>query len=273
MTRVGVVLVTHNSQQWIEQTLRSVFAQTALADRVVVIDDESTDGTAELLAAFDAEVIAATTTARDINERIAQNFVQGVQVCHDCELVALGDHDDVWHPDRLARQAGILAAVPQALMVASDGLIMDDQGSATGQRLRDAFPVPPQWSEWSNPDRMRFVLKHSIATGGASMIRPAMFPDLSVPSAWLHDRWWSMVATIRGGMVIDVDPVIDYRVSVGQQVGLDAGSQDRQGLSRIAAHAPQSGRSARKARDVFRRLRPMAIDEATSQTVRLRNIV
>jgi glycosyltransferase involved in cell wall biosynthesis len=273
MTRVGVVLVTHNSQEWVETLLQSVGAQSRPADRIVVVDDASVDATRDALAAFSVEVVDATTKARDINERIAGNFVQGVRACDDCDLIALGDHDDVWHPERLARQSAILQAQPQALMVASDGLIVDADGSATGQTLRNAFPVPAEWFDWDNAERMRFVLKHSVATGGASMIRPAAFPDIDVPDAWLHDRWWSMVATARGGMIIDTEPVIDYRISTGQRVGLDTGGQARSGLSRGAVHARQSGRTARKLRDVFRTLRPWAIDAETAQSIRLKNVI
>ncbi len=103
-------------------------------------------------------------------------------------------------------------------------------------------------------ERMRTALRTSVATGGASMIRPARFPRLDVPEGWLHDRWWSLVATGRDGLLVDREPVIDYRVQPGQQVGLDAGAQGRSGTG-SPGRPSRAGSAARwrKARDLRRR--------------------
>jgi hypothetical protein len=120
---------------------------------------------------------------------------------------------------------------------------------------------------------MRYALRHSVATGGASMIRPATFPDLSVPEGWLHDRWWSLVATARGGLLVDPGSVIDYRVQPGQQVGLDGSSQRHGGLVRLSSLARHGRRSLRKERDLRRLLRPMAVDPEVAGVVSLRSVV
>jgi len=144
--------------------------------------------------------------------------------------------------------------------------------SPSGETLRDAFPVPATWDGLAPADRMRYALRHSVATGGASMIRPAAFPELSVPQGWLHDRWWSLVATVREGMLIDQEAVIDYRVQPGQQVGLDSAAQRHGGLARMAALARNGRRSVRKERDLRRLLRPMALDPEVAGVVSLRTV-
>ena len=152
-------------------------------------------------------------------------------------------------------------------------MVVDAAGVRTDGTLRRAFPVPPDWDAMTTVDRLRYALRHSVATGGASMIRPSAFPDLSVPQGWLHDRWWSLVATARGGMLIDEGAVIDYRVQPGQQVGLDAAAQSHGGLTRLATLARHGGRSVRKERDLRRLLRPMALDPDVAAVVSLRNVV
>jgi glycosyltransferase involved in cell wall biosynthesis len=273
MTSIAVVLVTHDADRWLPATLESIERQTRRPDVVIVIDDGSTDGTGAILADHGIVAIPAATTARSVTTRIARNFVQGVRASADADLVALGDHDDIWHEDRIERQADLLESRPAALMVASDGVVIDGAGERTDDGLRRAFPVPAQWDALSTADQLRYALRHSVATGGASMIRPSAFPDLSVPQDWLHDRWWSLIATARGGMIVDAEAVIDYRVQPGQQVGLDAAAQGHGGVTRLATLARHGRRSVRKERDLRRLLRPMALDPEVAGVVSLRNVV
>jgi glycosyltransferase involved in cell wall biosynthesis len=272
MTSVAAVLVTRDAERWLPPLLASIAAQTRPADRLVVVDDGSTDGTRDLLAEARATVLVSASTAADVTTRIAQNFVQGVRACADADLVVLGDHDDVWHTSRIAHQAGVLVVWADALMIASDGVLVDVDGVPTGGTLRTSFPVTADWDALSPADRMRAALKSSVATGGASMIRPRAFPDLAVPPGWLHDRWWSLVATGRNGMLVDRQTVIDYRVQPEQQLGLDRGAQASSGVGRFTALAGRGRASARKAGDL-RRLRTLIDDPAVADVVTLRNVL
>ncbi len=273
MSRIAAVLVTHNAEAWLVSTLDSIDSQSRRPDTVVVVDDGSSDATVEILRERGIAPIAAATSTRDPVSRIAANFVQGVAACAGFDLVVLGDHDDVWHAGRIAHQAALLGQRQDALMVASDGVIVDDSGTASGGTVREAFPVPADWDFVGPADRMRYALRYSIATGGASMIRPSLFPSLAVPHGWLHDRWWSLVATARDGMLVDRRTVIDYRVRDGQQVGLDAAAQQHGPLGRLAALASQARRSMGKQHDLRRQLRPLAIDDDVAAAVSLRNVL
>jgi glycosyltransferase involved in cell wall biosynthesis len=254
MTRTAAVVVTHNSQRWIEATLRTVIEQTTPADAIVIIDDASVDDTVAIvrrLLGGEADVRSAESTDPVRVTRIAQNFEQGVRACADFELVVLGDHDDLWHADRIAHQASLLEQQPAMAMVASDGRLVDIEGRAVGGTLRSVFPVAEGFNSMPPPDQMRETLRHSIATGGASALRPALFADLTVPPGWLHDRWWSLVATAMEAMLVDESVVIDYRISDEQEVGLQRGSQESAGVARLSQLKASNGAGPlRKFRDV-----------------------
>ncbi len=283
MTTVAALLVTKDAERWLPALLASLATQTRPPDQLVVVDDHSADATRELLAAAGAHVVTATSSARDRVTRIAQNFVQGARVCAGvdvaaaagiaaADVVVLGDHDDVWHADRIEHQVAVLTARPRALMLCSDGRLVDDGGAPVGGTLRTSFPLPAGWPKMSAAQRMAAALRRSVATGGASAIRPAAFADLDVPPGWLHDRWWSLVALARDGLVVDDAAVIDYRVQPGQQVGLDRAAQDAGGpLGRAGALVRDARRSARKVRDVRTRLRPLAADPQIAAAIRVRN--
>ena len=254
MTRIAAVLVTHDSERWIEATAASVVAQSRLPDQVIVVDDASTDATVEILSRVIGSdrlrVIPSTDRSTDPASRIARNFRQGLQECRDFDVAVLGDHDDVWHGHRVEHQVQLLERHPRSTIVASDGRLVDEAGSPIGGTLRDAFPVPDRFEHLAPAERMRTVLRHSIATGGASAVRPSAFAGSPIPPGWLHDRWWSLVAVARDELILDRDLVIDYRLSSGQQVGLDRGRQQGSATQRLAHATATLPRTLGRLRDV-----------------------
>lgn len=244
----AAVLVTHDSQNFLPATLDSILAQSTKVDRIVVVDDRSADGTMAILDKYSDlhaanggstfEVHRATTTASDITTRIAQNFRQGVIAAQDAEIVILGDHDDIWHVERVTRQQAQLASHPAALMVASDGRLVDKAGAPLGSTLRNEFPVIAHFNDATPAEQLHYALRHSVATGGASAVRPQYFASADIPAGWLHDRWWSLLAIVRLGLLIDTEIVIDYRITDTQQVGLAQGLQGNSGTAAKLAKAP-----------------------------------
>ena len=245
---VAALLVTHQSERWIRDVIASIQGQTLAPDALFCVDDHSTDSTVGLLNESGFEIFQSTSSGTDATTRIAQNFLQGVRAARRYDVVVLGDHDDYWLPDRVEHQVRVLQDQPDAWMVASDGRVM-----GSNEMLRATFPIPDDWENMSRLARFRYAMRHSIATGGASAVRPSMLLDPSngatpVPSGWLHDRWWSLAAVADDAIVLDRYPVIEYRVQSEQQVGLDTGRQ--------GTRIPRIGISdVTRTRDVARLLR------------------
>ena len=239
--RIGVVLVTHNSSRWIAATLESIRVQTVQPTRVLVVDDHSVDGTQRILDEWAArmrnadiaiKVVPSTCTDSHPWTRIARNFTQGVLAMQDLDLVALGDHDDEWMPNRLEGQSRLMRH-GNSLFLASNGVI-----DGTVRTLFEAFEIPPYFGEWDARHKLRHVLRRSVATGGASMLRPGVLsssPNFVPPRGWLHDRWWSIVAAAHEGLQVSDEPVIHYRILEDQSVGLNRGRQAIQGLQRLGS--------------------------------------
>ena len=266
---VAALLVTHDSAGWIEPTLRSVLGQRHVPDAIVVVDDDSQDDTRaiiERVAGDRATIVRATSRHDDTITRIAHNFHQGIRACIAHEVVVLGDHDDIWHPARIGHQANQLRTHRDIAMLAGDGRLVDAKGRPTGRTLRTAFPVPEAFNTMPGDEQMAYVLRHSVATGGASAVRPAAFADLAIPPGWLHDRWWSLVATARGQLRIDDHQVIDYRLSADQQIGIDTALQQRGPGVRLRHALTNAPSVAARIRDL-RGLRAFAANDAIARAV------
>ncbi|WP_419899214.1 glycosyltransferase [Roseomonas sp. USHLN139] len=104
-TPVSVVIATRNRQALLRQALRSVQEQSFSDIEIVVIDDGSTDGTAEVLAAVDDPRLRAVSLAahggiaeaRNLGNRLARG-----------RYIAVHDDDDLMLPRRLEWQLAAL---------------------------------------------------------------------------------------------------------------------------------------------------------------------
>jgi glycosyltransferase involved in cell wall biosynthesis len=108
--RISVVIPCHNAAAFLDETLASVQAQTRAADEVIVVDDRSTDGSAEIARARGATVIEAPPPGRAAAARNAGwRHTRG-------ELIAFVDADDRWLPHHLEIVARLLEAHPDAVL-------------------------------------------------------------------------------------------------------------------------------------------------------------
>ena len=127
---VSVVVTTYNQEQYIEDALRSVLAQSFTDYEVVVVDDGSTDGTAERLAAFND----AVRLIRQPNKGIADSRNTGVSHAQG-QYIAFLDGDDIWHEEKLAIQVRAAQEHPGSGLIAVDGIQFSDDGTVLSHTL------------------------------------------------------------------------------------------------------------------------------------------
>ena len=109
MTRpeTSVVMTALDAERYIDQALQSAFDQTMPPARVIVVDDGSTDDTADIAEAFDSRV----RVLRRPHGGIGVSRNAGLEEV-DTEYVAFLDADDLWLPTKLERQLDAFAADP-----------------------------------------------------------------------------------------------------------------------------------------------------------------
>lgn len=106
--RVSCIVPAFNAARYLGEALDSICAQTYRPVEVIVVDDGSTDETAAIAAGYGALVRAVSqATAGPAATRNA-----GVQLATG-DFVAFLDADDLWHPEKLARQTARFAARPE----------------------------------------------------------------------------------------------------------------------------------------------------------------
>jgi GT2 family glycosyltransferase len=101
---VSVVIPTYNRCDLVVRALASVAGQSRPVDQVIVVDDGSTDGTAEKIEAEFQGIEVHTQENRGVSS--ARN--RGIRAARG-EWIAFLDSDDEWHPAKLERQLDVLA--------------------------------------------------------------------------------------------------------------------------------------------------------------------
>lgn len=113
--RVSVIIPAFNCADTIAAAVQSCLDQRYADREIIVVDDGSTDHTAEVLRCFGEKI----RVLRQANGGLASARNSGVCAASG-EFVALMDGDDLAIPDRLAIQAGVLTAMPDIALVSSD---------------------------------------------------------------------------------------------------------------------------------------------------------
>lgn len=107
-TLVSVVIPAYNGEATIDETLRSVRAQTHARLEIIVVDDGSRDGTVEAVLTH-ATVDPRVSVMRQANAGVAAARNLGWRSA-TADLIAFVDADDLWAPAKITRQIEALNA-------------------------------------------------------------------------------------------------------------------------------------------------------------------
>ena len=125
---VSVVIPAHNAENFLEEAIRSVHAQTLKPSEIIVIADDCTDRTPQIAAELGATVL----------EQRRRNMAAGLNLGVKASTqpwIALLDADDFWVKDKIALQWEAIAARPEVGIVSCD-VVMVSRGKVTSQPNR-----------------------------------------------------------------------------------------------------------------------------------------
>ncbi|MFC5576933.1 glycosyltransferase family 2 protein [Lysobacter niabensis] len=134
MTRIAVVVTSYNYRDYVAEAVDSALAQTRAPAQVIVVDDGSTDGSADLLKeryGDDPRVILLCTE----NGGQLAAFQRGVARV-DADVICFLDSDDRWEPDYLARVGAVYDSRKDVGFIISDMRWFGDEERVVGYGAR-----------------------------------------------------------------------------------------------------------------------------------------
>ncbi|MFK3736193.1 glycosyltransferase family 2 protein [Massilia sp. TN1-12] len=186
-TDVSVIIPVFNGEAFIGRAIDSVLRQTHPATEIIVVNDGSTDGTAQALARFGDRIRAIHTPNRGVSSARNAGFAAST-----CSLVAFLDADDEWHDDKLARQVDALARHPRSALCCCDYVVQDGaaphaqhQPQAQAHFSRVATRTGTLPDDWMRDPLAALVQGNFVGTTSTVLVKRALLNTVGL----FHSRY------------------------------------------------------------------------------------
>lgn len=199
MPKVSVCMAVYNGAETIRLALESVRAQTFTDYEIVVLDDGSSDDSAEIAESFGARVLRQENAGLGAGRKRLVEEASG-------ELIAFLDHDDEWVPDKLDKQVSLFSK--HVVLVHSDCWYLYEDGRSVERNL--SIPHSSRSFDHILPDNI--VIASSALFSRSAMLAAGNFISETVRcSDWYG---WFLLAS-RGRFVHLAEKQVRYRVLSG----------------------------------------------------------
>ncbi len=169
---VSVIMAAYNCEAYVGEAVASVLAQTYQNWELIVVDDASTDRTAEIVQEFanrDARV-RLLRSERNVGPYPSRN--RGIAVARG-EFVAILDSDDVARPERFALSVAALRDRPELGLVGGTSWQIDDEGTIAGH------PHPKKPRDDAQAHRRVLEKSRWPFVSGSCMVRMSVLRQLN----------------------------------------------------------------------------------------------
>ncbi len=233
--RVSVVVPLYNHARYVAEAVRSALAQGPVLREVVVVDDGSTDGSAEILLAAcgdDARLVLWSQPNRGAHAAINAGLLRATG-----EVLAVLNSDDVYAPGRLDRLVAALDADPEADLAATGLGFVDGDGSPIGN---------PWYEEALAFHRASGDLGAALVNGNFVMttsnlaFRRGLLDRIGLfaPLRYAHDLDFLLRALAHGrrfALLLD-EPLLSYRVHAANTIKEEHGAVRLEWAAAAAAY-------------------------------------
>jgi glycosyltransferase involved in cell wall biosynthesis len=223
MKTVGVVIATYNGEKFLNEQLQSIINQTKRPEKIIIVDDCSTDGTRDIIkekAKLFPDLFIYMENEQNLGAK--KTFINGIGAC-PTDYIALCDQDDIWMPDKISELFALLEKNEDAKLCFHDLALIDEQGSFRGKNFWEAAPVNEPLPVTGNAARKRLAA-FSNPVPGCTMFFSSELKEFILPmpvSKWIgHDWWISAIAFFFAKPVYVSKPLAFYRLHENQTAGI-----------------------------------------------------
>lgn len=180
---LSVIIPTYNRERVLARALDSVLAQTFESYEVLVVDDESKDGTSGMVAEYAGRDSRIRYLRQPQNGGVSAARNRGIREAR-AEFIAFLDSDDEWLPTKLEQQVDRFRKAPGEVGLVYCGVQTVSDGG-------DGWTFSPEHRGDVFGD---LLLRNVVHTGSGVMIRRAVVDvvglfDEGIPAAEDYEYW------------------------------------------------------------------------------------
>jgi glycosyltransferase involved in cell wall biosynthesis len=182
--RVSVLMSVYDGEKYLREAIDSIVAQTFKDFEFVIINDGSTDRTAEILNSYDDSRMRIINNPTNLGLPASLNHGLGVAVG---EYIARMDADDLSLPERLSKQVTYMDAHPEIAASGTWAKDIDADGHEFGERCLP-FGERMKYEFWRPSP-----IVHPSAIIRRSHLGSLRY-DIRLPHAQDYDLWLALKA-------------------------------------------------------------------------------
>lgn len=259
MPTVGVVVAAYQAERWLPATLESVVGQSFTDWSCVVVDDGSSDSTAEIVRRFRGRDERFHLVSQGNGGPSSARNRGMNELGRECHYIAFLDSDDCWLRESLHQLTTALETRPDAVGVAGLAELMDAHGDAVrpgehSARLLARRRIDGWRTRAMSPDEDITLLSMAV-TGSVWPPATALLRRCAVEQAGgfradlrLQEDWDLYLRLTRQGPIVSLPrQVAWYRVHDSNLTGQTFDNlQAQQRVRRLAYESPTSARVQRR---------------------------
>jgi glycosyltransferase involved in cell wall biosynthesis len=206
---VSVALCTYNGELFLGKQLDSILSQSYSPFELVIVDDNSTDATKDLIRSYQEKHSNIRTYFNEVNLGLNKNFERAISLCQG-EYIAISDQDDIWNNDKIEK---LVKNIGSDWVLFSNSETINFEDKSNGKLLINDFKLQ---------DNYRSILLENFVTGHTCLLhRDILEYILPVPEQGFYDWWIGYVALYHHKLAYLNEVLTRYRVHTDSVIQSD----------------------------------------------------
>jgi len=220
MSNVSIILPTYNGSRYISSLLDSILLQTYTDIEYIIIDDNSTDNTIQILQEYAKKDLRIKLYFNPLNLGVNKSFEKGITLSSG-NYIFLCDQDDLWDKEKVEKMVNKIES--------GDDLVYCDLRAIdlNGKLIAKSFQRLISTNNLQSKNLTRYLLFRNITNGCSVCFRRKMIDDiLPFPEDVIYDWWLMFKASLKYKIGKLDKALMSYRIHDDNAIGFHATKKD-----------------------------------------------
>lgn len=204
---VSIVMAVFNGEQFLQEAIDSVLAQTHKNFEFIIIDDGSDDNSASIIAEY-AKYDNRIQYYYQSNAGLAAALNYGLKMAN-AEIIARMDADDIMLPNRLEEQVPFLLDHPEVTVVSCLAYYINSKGKILGKVYSDLI-TPQDCEKYISDNQIIFCLHPGVLFRKSPILKIGGYNE-NLPCGQDTDLW-NKLAENGNYIIVMREILMKYRI-------------------------------------------------------------